>query len=64
VQVRYVQRMVNLQKVDYEIVREYAAELGLGQKGFSAALRLILRDWAKRTNRSGGQQGKARQVNP
>ncbi len=41
----YVQRFVNLEKQDYWIVKRLAAEKGLGLKGFSAALRLIIREW-------------------
>ena len=37
----YIPRMVNLEEVDYHIVRECADDKGLGEKGFSAALRLI-----------------------
>ena len=41
----YIQRMVNLEPLDYRLVREFAEEKGLGRKGFSAALRFIIRDW-------------------
>ncbi len=41
----YVQRFVNLEKQDYWIVKRLAEEKGLGLKGFSAALRLIIREW-------------------
>jgi hypothetical protein len=40
---QYVQRMVNLEPRDYRLVRRVAQEKGLGKRGFSAALRLILR---------------------
>lgn len=42
---RFIQRMVNLEKSDYYIVRRLADERGLGLKGFSAALRTIIREW-------------------
>ncbi len=41
----FMPRCVNLEKRDYWIVRAAAAEKGLGLKGFSAALRLIIREW-------------------
>ncbi len=41
----YIQRFVNLEKQDYWIVKHAAQEKGLGLKGFSAALRLIIREW-------------------
>jgi hypothetical protein len=41
----YVPRMINLEQSDYQLVRRVANELGLGDKGFSAALRMIIREW-------------------
>ena len=41
----YIPRMVNLEPSDYNLVQHYAREKGLGSKGFSATLRLILREW-------------------
>ncbi len=41
----YVCRMVNLEGRDYRLVRIVAKERGLGAKGFSAALRMIIREW-------------------
>lgn len=41
----FMPRCVNLEARDYRIVREAADEKGLGSKGFSAALRLIIREW-------------------
>jgi hypothetical protein len=38
--------MVNLEARDYLLIRQVAQEKGLGKKGFSAALRLIVREWA------------------
>ena len=43
----YIQRMVNLEPLDYRIVRRLAERKGLGSRGFSAALRLIIRDWSR-----------------
>ena len=37
--------MVNLEAVEYRIIRQFAEEKGLSRKGFSAALRIIVRDW-------------------
>ena len=42
---RYIPRMVNLEPRDYRIVRRVAQARGLGGKGFSAALRIIIREW-------------------
>lgn len=41
----YIQRLVNLEQTDYWTVHRYADEKGLGGKGFSAALRMIIREW-------------------
>ena len=41
----YVPRMINLEQSDYQLVRRVANERGLGDKGFSAALRMIIREW-------------------
>ena len=41
----YVPRMINLERSDYQIVKRMAEERGLGVKGFSAALRMIIREW-------------------
>ena len=43
----YVPGMINLEQSDYNIVRRLAEERGLGEKGFSAALRMIIREWAQ-----------------
>jgi hypothetical protein len=37
--------MVNLETRDYNLVKNVALQKGLGGKGFSAALRLIIREW-------------------
>jgi hypothetical protein len=41
----YVPRMINLEPSDYQVVRRVADQRGLGEKGFSAALRMIIREW-------------------
>ena len=43
--IRNIPRMINLNPVDYRIIRNYAKEKGLGKKSFSIALSLIIRDW-------------------
>ena len=43
--IKYIARIVNLEPLDYKIIRDFAQEKGLGGKGFSAALRIIVRDW-------------------
>ena len=42
---KFITRQVNLEPLDYKIVRDFADENRLGRQGFSAALRMILRDW-------------------
>ena len=42
----YIHRQVNLEPDDYNAVWGLARERGLGRKGFSAALRMIIREWA------------------
>ena len=42
---KYIQRVVNLEPSDYRTVKQLAQEKGLGGKGFSAALRMIIREW-------------------
>ena len=42
---QYVPRRINFEQSDYNIVRRLAIERGLGEKGFSAALRMIIREW-------------------
>jgi len=39
--------MINLEQSDYNTVRRLAEERGLGDKGFSAALRMIIREWSQ-----------------
>jgi len=41
----YLQRIVNLERRDYDTIKQVAQDKGLGKKGFSAALRLIIREW-------------------
>jgi hypothetical protein len=43
--IRYITRKINLETLDCRIIRQFAEEKGLGKKGFSAALRFIIRDW-------------------
>jgi hypothetical protein len=40
-------RIVNFTKKEFDAVWELAEEKGLGQKGFSAAVRMIIREWMK-----------------
>ena len=42
---RYLARIVNLTSDDYITVRRFADDKGLGSRGFSAALRMIIREW-------------------
>jgi len=43
---RNIPHLVNLDPLDYRIVRQFALEKGLGGKGFSAGIRYIIRDWS------------------
>lgn len=43
----FMPRMINLEEVDHEIVLQAAEDYGLGERGFSAATRLIIREWKK-----------------
>jgi hypothetical protein len=43
---RYIERRVRLEPKDYKIVASYARRTGLGTRNFSAALRIIIREWA------------------
>lgn len=42
---QYIPRMVNFEPKDYTAVKDCSREFGLGSKGFSAAVRLIIREW-------------------
>jgi hypothetical protein len=42
---QFIQRKVTFEEGDYWIVRRTAEARGLGQRGFSAALRQIVREW-------------------
>ena len=41
----YISRMVNVEPSDYRTVIKFVKQQGLGKRGFSAALRIIIRDW-------------------
>ncbi len=41
----YISPFVNLEEQDYCTIKRVALEKGLGEKGFSAAVRLIIREW-------------------
>jgi hypothetical protein len=42
----YLPQMVNLEVNDVRLIRQVANHAGLGDRGFSAALRIIIREWA------------------
>jgi hypothetical protein len=42
----YIPQMFNLEVNDLRVIRQVADQKGLGDKGFSAALRSIIREWA------------------
>ena len=62
----YIARLVNLAPQDYLTVRRLADEKGLGSKGFSAALRMIIREWQQFTLKtaSGASTGKPSNADP
>ncbi|HSF82705.1 MAG TPA: hypothetical protein VLA49_15830 [Anaerolineales bacterium] len=45
----FIPSMVNLTEVEYLAVRQYADDHSLGEKGFSAAIRLIINEWLQLT---------------
>lgn len=45
--VQYVQRMINFELSDYRAVKDLAVEYGLGSRSFSAAVRVIVREWLR-----------------
>lgn len=49
---KVVKKSVALEDLDIEIVENFAEQKGLGSRGFSAALRMILRDWLRTQNAS------------
>ena len=60
---KYINRVVNLEPADYFTVKKLALEKGFGGKGFSAALRFIIREWAECCRRKphrpgGGEEGR------
>ena len=40
----YVPRMINLERSDYQIVKRMADERGFGDKGFSAAIQMLIEE--------------------
>ena len=54
----YMTKNVVLMTVDYNIVKETADVRGLGRKGFSAALRQIIREWKELTAPTPPDNGK------
>jgi len=49
---KVVKRLVNLEPQDIQAVLEYAQQLGLSEeKGFSPALRIIIREWEQMKQR-------------
>jgi hypothetical protein len=44
---KYVRRIVNFERCDYDLVKQVAKKRGLGNRGFSAAVRMILREWSE-----------------
>jgi len=41
---KYIQRLVNLELRDFQLIRRVAVTRGLGGKGFSAAMCMIIRE--------------------
>ena len=41
----FIPRIINFEPMDYQVVRQFAEQKRLGKKGFSAALRTIIREW-------------------
>ena len=47
---KYKPRMINFETHEFTIIRRVADERGLGTNGFSAALRMIVREWYAMTH--------------
>ena len=43
---KYIQRLVNLELRDFQLIRRVAVSRGLSGKGVSATLRKIIRGWS------------------
>ena len=43
--INYIPRMINFSSKEFEIVNDVVLKKGLGGKGFSAAVRLIINEW-------------------
>lgn len=41
-----IRRMVTLDPIDYQVIAQASELKGLGNRGFSASLRMIVREWA------------------
>ena len=48
---KFVQRNVSLDQESYKVIEDLANELMLGQRGFSAALRIIIQVYAESKNK-------------
>ena len=44
-QINYIPRMINFSTKEFQIVNNVVRKKGLGGKGFSAAVRLIINEW-------------------
>lgn len=47
-----VRQSIALEPQDVQAVKALAKEKGLGAHGFSAAVRMIIREWQQQTNRT------------
>lgn len=54
----YMTKNVVLEPVDYNIIDIEREKRGLGRKGFSAALRIIVREWKELTAPTPPENGK------
>ena len=47
---------ISLEEVDFQTVRNLMEKKGLGRRGFSAALRMIIREWTEMQNKKQSSQ--------
>lgn len=43
---------ISLEEVDFQTIRKLMEKKGLGRRGFSAALRMIIREWTEMQNKN------------
>ena len=57
--ISYIPRMINFSSKEFNIVSLVVRDKGLGGKGFSAAVRLIINEWYQLTHQGNPSSGNA-----